>query len=306
MTLAGVTRELLVRYLDVWTPAALHGGRRVTFAYAWSGPPDDPASTDAHLETAEAALRGFAEFQDLLVRRRLAYLVVGPTAAATDRLDAVQAELGTPANLAVHAVSGEPDDMLAAAVSAAGAAGAPLLVYAAIAAPPARLHAAGRPTELITVTPPGDWLAQRSALHARGFRLTTGVEFIDADGENAACLVSFATDRANNLEAFKNALWAVDEYAGVRYRDPTDPEGHLQDISLSPHPGPLRRALLDRLTATGPQTVTELRHYALTDTIYRSSDVTRVISLLRHSGAVVSDSHGRLSGDTVVEVAGGG
>src|SRR5215813_2907377 len=121
MTLAGVTRELLVRYLDVWTPAALHGGRRVTFAYAWSDPSNEADSVDAHLDTAEAALRGFAEFQDLLARRRLAYLVVGPGAGATGRLDAVQEELGTPANLAVHAVSGEPDDMLAAAVSAAGA-----------------------------------------------------------------------------------------------------------------------------------------------------------------------------------------
>ena len=68
MTIAGVTRELLVRYLDVWTPAALHSAKRVTFAYAWSGSAgsDDRTQTsdrsELHAATAEAALRGFAEF----------------------------------------------------------------------------------------------------------------------------------------------------------------------------------------------------------------------------------------------------
>ena len=79
MTIAGVTRELLVRYLDVWTPAALHGAKRVTFAYASSEPAEDLAAT------AEAALRGFAEFDDLLRARRLTYVIVGPDAGSTAR-----------------------------------------------------------------------------------------------------------------------------------------------------------------------------------------------------------------------------
>jgi hypothetical protein len=338
MSLAAVTRELLVRYLDVWTPAALHTARRVTFAYAWSAEAD--AGTDdatAHAETTEAALRGFAEFDDLLRSRRLTYVIVGPGAGGSDRLEAVQAELKTSANLAVHAVSGEPETLLPTALGAAGASGAPLLVFSHAATPPARLHGAGRPTELISVLPPDDWATHRDALHRRGFELTTGVEFAatrsaagsaatgsddqsaatgsaatrsggaasdatGSDDQSGRCLVGFATGRANSLDAFKNALWAVDEYAGVRYRDPNDPNGRLQDISLAPHPGPLRRALLDRLTSIGPQTVTQLRHYTLTDTIYRSSDATRVISSLRHTGAVTSGSaHGRLSGDAVVE-----
>lgn len=309
MTIAGVTRELLVRYLDVWTPAALHSAKRVTFAYTWSGSdgPNDhaPASdhVEAHAATAEAALRGLAEFDDLLRARRLTYLVVGPDAGIGAHLQRVQDDLRTPANLAVHAVDGRPEQLLTAAMTAAGSAGAPLLVYAHVTAPVAGLHRAGRPVEQIAVLPAGDWVRQRDTLHANGFTLTTGVEFLAAGGD--ACLVSLATDRANSLDAFKNALWSVDEFAGVRYRDPADPDGHLQDISLEPHPGPLRRALLSHLDATGPQTVTQLRHFALAETIYRASDATRVISALRHAGAVTSDArHGRLSGDVVVARAG--
>jgi hypothetical protein len=314
MTIAGVTRELLVRYLDVWTPAALRSAKRVTFAYAWSAPGTAEGShtstkntngdsTEPHAATAEAALRGFAEFDDLLRARKLTYVVVGPDGDIGRHLECVQAELRTPANLAVHVLDGQPEQLLNSAMTAAGSGGAPLLVCSHVAAPIEGLHGAGRPVEQIAVLPPGDWIRQRNTLHANGFALTTGVEFLAANGD--ACLVTLATDRANSLDAFKNALWSVDEYAGVRYRDPTDPGGHLQDISLEPHPGPLRRALLTHLGATGPQTVTQLRHFVLTDTIYRASDATRVISALRHAGTVTSDApHGRLSGDVVVARAG--
>jgi hypothetical protein len=133
-----------------------------------------------------------------------------------------------------------------------------------------------------------------------GFTLTAGVELTDGNSGDE-CLISFATGRATSLEAFKNALWAVDEYAGVRYRDPHDPDAHPLDISLDPHPGPLRRELLAHLAEAGPRTVTELRHFVLTETAYRASDATRVITALLRAGTVTSDApHGRLSGDVVV------
>ena len=96
-------------------------------------------------------------------------------------------------------------------------------------------------------------------------------------------------------------MWAVDEYAGVRYRDPGDPDGHLLDISLKPHPGPLRRELLAHLAATGGRTVTELRRFTLTDTVYRSADTTAAITSLLTAGAVTrAPEAGRLAGDVVV------
>lgn len=139
MTIAGVTRELLVRYLDVWTPAALRSAKRVTFAYAWSAPGTaedshtgtkntNGDSTEPHAATAEAALRGFAEFDDLLRARKLTYIVVGPDGDIGRHLEGVQAELRTPANLTVHVLDGQPEQLLTSAMTAAGSGGAPLLV----------------------------------------------------------------------------------------------------------------------------------------------------------------------------------
>jgi len=130
--------------------------------------------------------------------------------------------------------------------------------------------------------------------------LTSGVELVQSGDSR---LVAFATPSAKSLEAFKNCLWAVDEYAGVRYRDPTDPDGHLLDISLSPHPGPLRRELLAHLGTVGSASVVDLRHFTLTETIFRASDTVRVVSALLSAGAVTREpERGRLSGDVVISV----
>src|SRR5918999_1717513 len=95
--IAGALRELLVRYLDAWTPGAVHGARGATFASGWASAPDEA--------TAEAALRVFAEFADRLRGRRLAVVLVGPACGTLGaRMDALQAELGTPPELSVHPV----------------------------------------------------------------------------------------------------------------------------------------------------------------------------------------------------------
>lgn len=296
MSIAGVARELLVRYLETWTPAALHAGRRATFAQAWSGPPDVAA--------AEAALRVFAEFGDRLQGRRLTMVLVAPDPEPlTGRLTALQAQLGTPAELGVHAVAGDGADRLAVALRAAGAARAPLLAYVdTAAAAPVAAVADGRPAELLLVTDAGGWPARRGELREAGFTLTAGVELVD---DEPARLVAFGTGSAKSLEAFKNALWAVDEYAGVRYRDPGDPTGHLLDISLRPHPGPLRRELLARLATAGACSVTELRQFTMTDTVYRPSDTTRVLTALLTAGVVTRQpERGRLGGDVLISAAG--
>ncbi len=291
MSIADVTRELLVRYLDTWAPGALHSARRATFVQAWAGPAD--------VGLAEAALRVFAEFSDRLRGRRLAVVLVAPqTGELTERLDAVQAELGTPPELGVHAVAGDPAERVAVALKAAGAAGAPLLGYLDGAVPAIPAVRGGRPAELILVAPAGGWAEHRQALQEAGFPLTSGVELVEGKDSR---LLAFATPSAKSLEAFKNSLWAVDEYAGVRYRDPTDPDGHLLDISLSPHPGPLRRELLAHLESVGHATVVDLRHFTLTETIFRASDTARVLTALLAGGAVTREpERGRLSGDVVI------
>jgi hypothetical protein len=264
---------------------------------------------------AEAGLRACAEFADRLRGRRLTMLVVA--AAADDlppRLTAIQTELGTPPELAAHALAGDGAQRLPAALTAAGAAGAPLLAYVDIMgagsadqppAPPTvelplRAIAAGRPAELLLVAAAGAWPAYRAAVRAAGFPLAVGVELVDGDSSR---LLAFATRTGKSLEAFKEALWAVDEYAGVQYRDPGDPTGHLLDISLEPHPGPLRRQLLARLAEVGGCSVTELRQFTLTDTVYRSADASRVLHALLAAGALRrSPERGRLAGDVLVSL----
>jgi hypothetical protein len=292
MSLTDVTRELLVRYLDVWTPAALHAGRRATFVEAWSG-----------ADAADASLRVLAEFGDRLRGRQLTMVVVAADPGGLpDRLAALQDQLGTPAGLAVYTMAGDPAERLPAALVATGAAGAPLLVCLETDGdPPLRPVTAGRPGELLLVTPAGQWPARRAALRAAGFPLTAGVELV-AEGEPPR-LLAFAAAGTKSLQAFKEQLWSVDEYAGVRLRDPADPAGELLDISLTPHPGPLRRALLAFL-AGGPATVTQLRDEALTATVYRAADAVRVLTGLLEAGAVTRHpAGGRLGGDVVIELA---
>jgi hypothetical protein len=293
MPIASVTRELLVRYLDTWAPTALHA-KSSTFVQAWAGPAD--------VAMAEAALGVFAEFADRLRGRRLTVVLVAPEPAElARRAAAVQEEAGTPAGLAVHPVAGGVGH-LPAGLTAAQAAGHPLFVYVDADEPPPLAATAGRPTELMLLTVPGTWTRVRESLHESGFPLTAGVELVTRD--RSARLLGFATSQAKSLETFKAELWSVDEYAGVSYRDPTDPAGHLLDISLQPQPGPLRRELLAYLAEHGGATVTDLRRYALTDTVYRAADVPPVLTALIGSGAVRRDPPtGRLGGDVTITPA---
>ncbi|MER7893460.1 hypothetical protein ABTX15_26940 [Micromonospora sp. NPDC094482] len=296
-----VTRELLVRQLETWLPGALNRSRRATVALAYAG-------SDA--DSADEALRVVAEYADRLRGRRLTVLVLATAADLPARLGPIEADL--PAEVAVHVVPGEAD-RLPVGVKAAGAAGAPVFSFvdAAGAEPahpgagvdPAVLAAAatGRPAEVLLRLGAGG--SARAALGEAGFPLVTEVELVPVDG-GPATTVAFGTGSDRSLEAFKEALWAVDEFAGVRYRDPADPAGRPLDIALAPEPGPLRRELLAELTRSGPRTVTELRRYALTSTVYRSSDAVRALTGLLDAGSVTREpADGRLGGDVVVTAA---
>ena len=295
MSTDAVLRELLVRQLDHWLPGALHRSRRATLALAYAG-------TD--VDAADDALRVVAEFADRLRGRRLTVLVLAEGSADLPaRLGPVEATL--PADVAVHVVPGHPD-RLPVALKAAGAAGAPLLTVVDGGEPtPAVLAAAatGRPAELLLVTDAGRSL--RPALTDAGFPLVTEVELVPAD-DSPARLLAFGTGSDRNLEAVKDALWAVDEYAGVRSRDPADPAGRLLNISLDPEPGPLRRELLAELARSGPRTVTELRRFTVTSTVYRAADANRALTSLLGAGTVTREpEHGRLGGDVVISPAPG-
>jgi hypothetical protein len=301
-----VKRELLVRRLESWAGAALHRAKRATYLHGYADEAARPA--------VEAAAAVLAELTESARGRQLSMLTVGPAPVPPG-------------------VEGDTDERLAVALKAAGAAAAPVFGYldaSGAARPPALATVAalraGRPAEALIVLGADDlatggdrmfgderWRAAaalpgahgraalveayRTALDDIGFPLATAVELVADDAQ----LAVFATTSGKSLEAFKDALWAVDEFAGVRYRDPGDPEGHLIDISLNPHPGPLRRELLAHLETVGERTVTELRTFALTDTVYRAADATRVLGALVTAGAVRREpEHGRLGGDVVI------
>ena len=117
-----------------------------------------------------------------------------------------------------------------------------------------------------------------ASLRAGGLPLQVRVDLVDKAGEAESLL--FATSSERSLEKFKDELWALDEYAGIRLRDPTDDEGHAARHPVQPQLGPLRRALLGRVNDTGGSTLAELRTWGLNQTIYRSSDVTKAVAAL--------------------------
>jgi hypothetical protein len=300
-----VAHELLVRYLDAWTPAVLHGSRRACYAEGYAG-----AVPQAEL-SAVAALRVFGEFGDLLARRPLAMALVAPSAEALAGVAAALAEVRTelriPDGLEVHTAVGKVCDALVPLLAAIEALNAPILAYL-------DAHGAEPPTpdEVTTVVghkgaelllrwdSPGRGSAarpypmeMRKALQLAGLTAVCLVELVD--GREAAQALLFATRSAKNLEKFKDELWALDEYAGIRYRDPGDGEGSLLDISLQPHLGPLRRAMLGVLGDGAARTLADLRSFAVSETIYRAADATRAVSALLASGAVAREpAEGRL------------
>jgi hypothetical protein len=295
-----VIRELLVRYLDACAPAVMHTARRMTYAQAY-GCGVDPSGV--------SAVRVFGEFADLLHRRRLDLVFLEDDPARcdrlADRLAAAVAELGLPDRCRVHTSTGA----LLPALTEAGAFGAPIVAFVDAAgrpAPDAETLAAiaGDPGgELLVVLDPDEPDASpaefRRGLHAAGFALVASVELVDASGRSRP--LCFGTNTERHLDVIKDALWAVDEYAGVRYRDPADPDRALLDISLTPNVGPLRRLLRDQVRAHGPSTVADLRRYARAQTVYRPADATRALQSLVTAGAVRREpAHGRLTAETLI------
>ena len=269
-----VKQELLVRYLDFWTPSALGSPRPATYL-------------DSTVYGPPAAVRVFTEFADLLAGRQLWMLVAG-AALPQASVDGLRVEAAPP-DLAGAVGRGPVLAHLTAPVDAA--------VTAAVAA--------ARAGELLLVSEPDGAGADRDVrqpLHDAGFDHVVAVELVDDAGRSE--LVRFATGSVKSLERFKDELWAVDQFAGVRYRDPTEPDAVPLDIANEPHPGPLRRALLVHLAGGQARTVNELREYALTRTLFRPADVNRALTPLLSRGALARDpERGRLTGTTVIRLA---
>jgi hypothetical protein len=218
---------------------------------------------------AADALRVFGEFSDRLDGHHLELVVVGSAVPE-----------GVPAGLTVR-VAEDPRD-----VRVTG----PVLTHldGPGAWPLVAATARGKGHEVVVTAPAGDRVEQGCA-----------IELVAEDGE--ARVLVFVTADEKHLATFKSELWAVDEFAGIRYRDPRDAEGILVDISLTPQLLPLRRALLAELARRGRSTVAELQRFALVETIYRPEDAIGALTSAITAGEVTRDPEkGRLTPRTVV------
>jgi len=304
-----VKHELLVRYLDAWTPTVLHTARQVAYAEGRALAGVGPGREDG---SAGVALRVFAEFADRLAGHELEMVLAD---ADRQRLDALAGRLagftGMPPGLTIRTT----DDLVPALARHAG----PVFAYLdAPQEPPAlevlRALVRHRASEVLVVLDPAQLMSPgrayadavtgyRDSLHRAGLSAVAHVELVD--GAGVAQLLFFGTRSAKNLEKFKTELWAVDEYAGVRYRDPRDVEHELLDISASPPVGPLRRSLLATIRADRTHTVAELRQHTASETMYRTEEATRALSGLLTAGTLAREPEkGRLNADTVLRPAG--
>jgi len=218
----------------------------------------------------------FAEFSDRLAGHHLEAVLVGRPPPG-----------GAPAGLAVRTVADLRE------VDVPG----PMLAHLPGAWPPSLVR--GKAHEVLLSVEPGT--DHRERLRAAGLGCAVAVDLVAEDG-TARTLV-FATADSRHLATFKTELWAVDEFAGIRYRDPGDAEGTLVDISLTPQLLPLRRALLAELDRRGPGTVAELQRFTLLETIYRAEDAVGALTAAVAAGQVRRDPEkGRLGSRTVLSV----
>ncbi|HEX4223181.1 MAG TPA: hypothetical protein VHZ97_12510 [Pseudonocardiaceae bacterium] len=284
-----VTREVLVRYLDAWTPIVLRSHRRATYI---------DASRDAF---AAAALRVFGEFADRIAGHELDVVILR---APTESLATVLTELGEPPGLSLRSVRDTGNltvtgPMLAHLDIVAGdVLDEPTLWRLVIRLAP------GKAREVLLTLPPAG-IEQvdgyRARLREAGLAHAVAVELADVEGQ--VQLLLFATGDAKHLSRFKDELWAADEFAGIRYRDPRDPQHTLIDISLSPQLHHLRAALLTELGLRGRCTVADLQQHTERETIYRPADTVRVLSSSAAAGTITREpAKGRMSPRTIVSL----
>lgn len=138
----------------------------------------------------------------------------------------------------------------------------------------------------------------RESLRRAGFTHTLFFEMVD-EGNHVLYLI-FGTRHERGLEKMKEAMWSVDRDHGVRYRDPKDTEQQQLALELEPHTGPLRRILLEHIAAAPKGlTVAELKTFTLLETVYKPSQVTKLITDMRDAKAVTTTPR-RVTAETVV------
>jgi hypothetical protein len=141
-----------------------------------------------------------------------------------------------------------------------------------------------------------------ASLGQAGFRYTLVFEMVDEGGHSLFLL--FGTSHERGLHVMKDAMWKVDPFSGVRYRDPRHEGQLLLDLKLEPDTQPLQETIVDHLATSGPNTVDGLRRLALLNTVYRPEHVrTALRSLIRENRVCAASRTDRLTATTVIELS---
>ncbi|WP_200216799.1 three-Cys-motif partner protein TcmP [Micromonospora coerulea] len=133
----------------------------------------------------------------------------------------------------------------------------------------------------------------RRVLNEAGFKYVLDFELAD-ERKNLLYLV-FGTNSDRGFEKMKDAIWRVDPYQGIGYRDPRDPNQETLPIRPEPQLGPLRRLILEYLTIIPGRATTldELRRFTLHRTIFRPGQTLNAVRLLIDEGSVVAEPAGK-------------
>jgi three-Cys-motif partner protein len=130
--------------------------------------------------------------------------------------------------------------------------------------------------------------AYRKSLISAGFAHVASFEMID-EKNNKLHLV-FATNHILGLEKMKDAMWKVDRRQGFRFRDPRDRMQTELFFEETADLAPLRRAILGKLAEQQEISVSELRDFALEETVYRRKDATTVLRQMYRERRIVTTS----------------
>jgi three-Cys-motif partner protein len=142
----------------------------------------------------------------------------------------------------------------------------------------------------------------RRTLQTAGLKYLLDFELIDKRG-NSMYLV-FATNHPRGVEKMKDSLWEVDPVFGVGFRDPRDEQQETLFELTDPHLAPLTRLLhkrIDDASSAGVR-VSELREFALYETVFRPQHVIKALEPLRRTGEIQSSTPGQIRIASLVRI----
>jgi len=132
------------------------------------------------------------------------------------------------------------------------------------------------------------------------------LDFELADKRSNLLYLVYGTNHPTGVGKMKDAMWRVDAFRGIGYRDPRDPGQETLPIEPDPRTSPLRRLLLAHLETRERHqaTLDQLRDYVLLQTVYRPAQTREVVKALLQQRAVDrTPARGQLSGATLVQLA---